>query len=336
MTAIDASSGSSAAPHASAPGRIALEARGIRRTYGAVVALEGLSFAARAGEVVGVLGPNGAGKTTAIRVLTTILPPSAGSFEVAGVPHTRPSEIRRRIGVLPESAGYPEQQTGFEFLRYHARLFGLSRTAAGTAASALLDEVGLAERGGAPIGTYSRGMRQRLGIARALVNEPAVAFFDEPTLGLDPAGQRHVLRLVLDIARTRGTSVILSTHVLAEVEEICSRVLILGRGRVLAEGTVEEVTRRAAAPRRARFRVPGQARDRALIALGGLGDVEPADGRADWVVATLAGTDATREAAQRQIHDAMGALAREGIPLLAFELEGARLSDAFLALTEDG
>ena len=110
-------------------------------------------------------------------------------------------------------------------------------------------------------------MRQRLGIARALVNDPQVVFFDEPTLGLDPAGQRQVLRLVEGIARERGATVVLSTHFLGEVEDTCSRVLILNRGRVVAEGTVAEVTRRAAAPRRGRFRVPAELRDRALATL---------------------------------------------------------------------
>ena len=246
---------------------VTLEAHGLKKAYGDMVAVEDLSFTARAGEVIGLLGPNGAGKTTAIRMLTTILAPTAGSFAVAGIPHTRPAEIRQRIGVLPESAGYPDQQTGEEFLRYHARLFGHSRASARATAATLLAEVGLAERGSSRIATYSRGMRQRLGIARALVNDPQVVFFDEPTLGLDPAGQRQVLRLVEGIARERGATVVLSTHFLGEVEDTCSRVLILNRGRVVAEGTVAEVTRRAAAPRRGRFRVPAELRDRALAAL---------------------------------------------------------------------
>jgi ABC-2 type transport system ATP-binding protein len=311
---------------------VTLQAEGLRKAYGPLMAVDGLSFEARAGEVVGLLGPNGAGKTTAIRVLTTILTPTAGSFAVAGVPHTRPAEIRRRVGVLPESAGYPEQQTGAEFLRYHARLFGHSGESARATAGALLDQVGLAERGDTAIATYSRGMRQRLGIARALVNEPAVVFFDEPTLGLDPAGQRQILRLVEGIARDRGATVVLSTHFLGEVEDTCSRVLILNRGRVVAEGTVAEVTRRAAAPRRGRFRVPGEQRERALAVLAGvdgLADVQPLDGRPDWVAASLSDAPA-------DVSAAVGALADEGISLLAFELEGARLSDAFLAMTEGG
>jgi ABC-2 type transport system ATP-binding protein len=304
-----------------------IEAHDLTKAYRAAVAVRQLSFAVGAGEVVGLLGPNGAGKTTAIRVLTTILAPSAGGFAVAGIPHTRPAEIRRRIGALPESAGYPEQQTGLEFLRYFARLYGHSPASARATAAALLGEVGLGDRASSPIARYSRGMRQRLGIARALVNEPAVVFLDEPTLGLDPAGQEQVLRVIEEISRERAATVVLSTHVLAEVEEVCTRVLILNRGRLVADGTVAEVTRRAAAPRRARFRVPAEAHERALRALAlvpGITDVQPANGRADWLVAT---------AAQVPVADAARALAAAGVPLVAYELEGARLSDAFLSMT---
>jgi ABC-2 type transport system ATP-binding protein len=316
---------------------VTIEARGLMKAYGSTVAVEELSFTAHAGEVLGLLGPNGAGKTTAIRVLTTVLAPTAGSFAVAGVAHTRPPEIRRRVGVLPESQGYPEQQTGEEFLRYHARLFGHSRESARAAAAELLDQVGLADRRASLIAAYSRGMRQRLGIARALINDPQVVFFDEPTLGLDPAGQRQVLRLVESIARERGATVVLSTHFLAEVEDTCSRVLILNRGRVVAEGTVAEVTRRAAAPRRGRFRVPAELRDRALATLAqvpGLTDGQLLDGRPDWVAVSFA---EARESAAAQAHlsQAVRALGEAGIPLLAFELEGARLSDAFLSMTAE-
>ena len=169
-------------------GEVTLEAHGLRKAYGAVVAVEDLSFTARAGEVVGLLGPNGAGKTTAIRVLTTIFAPTAGSFAVAGIPHTRPAEIRQRIGVLPESAGYPEQQTGAEYLRYHARLFGHSR------ASAALDRHRAARPGrpgGAP-GVADRGLQP----------------WDAPAAGHRPgAGQRPagpVLRRAHPGARPGG------------------------------------------------------------------------------------------------------------------------------------
>jgi ABC-2 type transport system ATP-binding protein len=273
---------------------IAVEARGVRKEYGGLAAVEDLTFAIQSGEILGVLGPNGAGKTTAIRVLTTILAPTRGTFEVAGVTHTHAAEIRQRIGVLPESAGYPERQTGEEYLRYHARLYGHSVDSARASTDSLLREVGLHERRRSLIDTYSRGMKQRLGIARALVNSPEVVFLDEPTLGLDPAGQRQMLALVRLIAEQRGATVLLSTHLLAEVEESCARVLILNKGRVVVEGTVAEVAQRAAAPRFARVRVPAELLD-----------------------------------------DAVAALSQAGIGAASAELEGARLSDAFLAMTED-
>jgi ABC-2 type transport system ATP-binding protein len=326
-----------AAPAQAASAGAALEADGVRRAYGDVLALRDLSLRIAGGEVLGLLGPNGAGKTTAIRVLTTILAPTAGRFTVAGIPHTRAVDIRRRIGVLPESAGLPESQTASEYLRYHARLFGHSRTGAAATATALLADVGLSDRAGSPIAHLSRGMRQRLGIARALVNDPAVVFLDEPTLGLDPAGQAHVLRLVRGIARERGAAVVLCTHVLAEVEEACTRVLILSRGRTIADGTVADVTRHVAGRRRGRVRVPADRREAALAALGDAPGVARAapDERPDTVTVELEDVPGTPAVPPIRVDGAARALAEAGIPLLAFELEGSRLSDAFLALTED-
>jgi ABC-2 type transport system ATP-binding protein len=310
----------------------------IRKTYGPVLAVDELSFTGHAGEVLGLLGPNGAGKTTAIRMLTTILAPDGGSFAIAGVPNTRPANIRERIGVLPESAGYPEQQTGLDFLSYYGELFGQPRGEARTRAIGLLGEIGLADRASSRIGTYSRGMRQRLGIVRALINDPAVVFFDEPTLGLDPAGQRQVLRLIAGIAKDRGTTVILTTHLLSEVEETCSRVLILNRGRVVAEGTVAEVARRAGAPRRARLRVPSDQRDQALEAIrtrAGVGDTAAVEDRSDALTVTFDRGGAELTETSAGLARVVDALAAASVTILAFELEGARLSDAFLAMTDE-
>jgi ABC-2 type transport system ATP-binding protein len=309
----------------------AVEAHAVRRLYGDLVAIEDLTFSVDPGEILGVLGPNGAGKTTAIRVLTTLLAPTRGTFAVAGIPYTRAAEIRRRIGVLPESAGYPERQTGEEFLRYHARLYGRDRPGAIAVADRLLEEVGLHERRRSLIAAYSRGMRQRLGIARALVNEPQVVFLDEPTLGLDPAGQRQVLDLVRRMARERGATVLLSTHLLAEVEEVCSSVLILNRGLVAAAGTVAEVVRKAAAPRSARLRVSPERLEEALVLLArapGIEHVARNDGDPGSLVATF---DNPRDGL---MNEGVRMLSEAGIPMLSFELEGARLSDAFLLMTE--
>jgi ABC-2 type transport system ATP-binding protein len=311
----------------------AVEAERIGKRYGRAVAVEDLSFAVEKGDILGVLGPNGAGKTTAIRVLTTILAPTTGRFAVAGASDSRPALIRRRIGVLPESAGYPKRQTGEEYLRYHARLYGRPRASARALAKQLLEAVGLAERGRSLIAEYSRGMCQRLGLARALVNDPRVVFLDEPTLGLDPAGQRQVLVLVRRLAHERGVTVLLCTHLLAEVEELCTKVLILHRGHVVSEGTVAEIVRRAAAPRTARLVVEADRVEDALrvaAAASGIAEVARANGQPGALVLTLASEGGERAAAQ-----GLRALLDARIPLISFELERARLSDAFLAMTEE-
>jgi ABC-2 type transport system ATP-binding protein len=313
----------------------AIEAHGVAKRYGSVAALEDLSCAVEQGEILGVLGPNGAGKTTAIRVLTTILAPSAGHFAIAGVPHTRPTEIRRRIGVLPESAGYPRRLTGEEYLRYFARLYGHSRSSARALASELLEVVGLADRARSLVAAYSRGMCQRLGLARALLNDPGVVFLDEPTLGLDPAGQRQVLVLVRHLAHERGATVLLCTHLLAEVEDVATRVLILNHGRVVSAGTVAEIVRDAAEPRTARLLVDAQRVEQAARAVAGtrgVAHVERANGQPGRLTITL-GPERQR-AAEETVADGLHAVLAAQIPVLSFELERARLSDAFLAMTE--
>ena len=228
--------------HASSPDAAILSAADLSKAYGPRSALRGLSFALRPGRVLGFLGPNGAGKTTAIRILTTIMEPDAGSFVVAGISWAYPVEIRRRIGVLPENLGYPKHVTGAEYLTYFGQLYGHPAARARSYAATLLEEVGLHKRARSLVGTYSRGMKQRLGIARALVNDPAVVFLDEPTSGLDPRGQQQVLSLVRQIAQTRSAGVVLCSHLLWEVEQFCDEVIILSAGEVAAKGTVAEVT----------------------------------------------------------------------------------------------
>ena len=326
-----------AAAEGAATAEAVLAVSHVAKSFGPLMAVHDLSFEARPGEIIGLLGPNGAGKTTAIRVLSTILPPTRGSFTLGGVPHTKPAGIRRQIGVLPESAGYPLHMTGEEFLRYHARLFGHSAGGAREVAGSLLPEVGLAQRASSPIRTYSRGMRQRLGVARALVNAPRVIFLDEPTLGLDPAGQRQMLGLIREIARGRGATVILSTHFLDEVDEVCSRVIILHRGEVIAEGSVADIKRKAA-PRTARIQVPPEMHDLAVSALKGADGVANA-GSVDAERGTLISTfdPAWLEAHQGAgMNTAIRALADANVLVLSFEMEGGRLSDAFLFLTEEG
>ena len=172
-------------------------------------------------------------------------------------------------------------------------------------------------------------MRQRLGIARALVNEPAVVFLDEPTLGLDPAGQRQMLELVRRIAETRGATAVISTHLLGEVEEVCGRVVILNRGRIVADGTVAEIVSRAAAPRRVRISVPPESTPQAIEVLNERGIEAAPNARPGEVEVTL-----SADGTERAIREALRVVLDAEVPVLGLELEGGRLSDAFLSVTE--
>jgi ABC-2 type transport system ATP-binding protein len=315
-----------------------VEAVHLTKQYGGRRAVEDVSFTASQGEIVGLLGPNGAGKTTTIRLLTTVLAPTTGGFSIAGHPSTSAAEIRRCVGVLPESGGYPAHQTGAEYLRFFARLFGLSRRTAHSLAAELLAIVGLEERASSPISTYSRGMRQRLGIARALVNDPVVVFLDEPTLGLDPAGQAQVLDIIRAIAKGRDATVVLSTHLLPEVEQVCSKVVILNHGRVIASGSVGEVISQALINQSARLRVPLDLVERARNVLAGFANLAVNQVAEQPDVLSLAldrPGSATGSGSSDVMNAALTAITAAGIPVLRFELEGARLSDAFLKMTSE-
>jgi len=307
----------------------------LTKHYGGRSAVEDVSFTASRGEIVGLLGPNGAGKTTTIRLLTTVLAPTSGEFSIAGHPWTSAPEIRRSVGVLPESTGYPAYQTGGEYLRFFARLYGLTRSNARSLAAQLLATVGLEERAGSPISTYSRGMRQRLGIARALVNDPVVVFLDEPTLGLDPAGQAQVLDIIRNIAKSRAATVVLSTHLLPEVEEVCSKVVILNRGRVAFAGSVGEVISTALIEHSAELRVPLDLVEGARNVLAGFPTLTVDQLAAQPDVLSLSVDGAGTDGSSDIMNAALAAITAAGIPVLRFELEGARLSDAFFRMTSE-
>ena len=271
-----------------------LLAKDLRKTYGQRTALTGLSFSLKAGRVLGFLGPNGAGKTTSIRILTTILEPTSGHFSVAGIGCDEPEKIRAKIGVLPENLGFPKNITGVEYLTFFGQLYGLSAAGAKAKAMALLEDVGLEQRKRSLIGSYSHGMRQRLGIARALVNDPVVVFLDEPTLGLDPRGQQELLGLVKSIARDQNAGVILCSHLLTEVESVCDDVVILSLGEVVASGSVGDVIGRAE-QKVVRIRVLPTSIAKAqhvLEASGNVAKVTPAGEMTGWLRVELVSTAA--------------------------------------------
>ena len=320
-----------------------LLAQDLRKSYASRLALRGLSFSLRAGHVMGFLGPNGAGKTTSIRILTTMLEPTAGYFVVDGISSEYPERIRRKIGVLPEGLGFPKHITAIAYLTYFGQLYGRTGAEARTKALALLKDVGLQHRADSLIGTYSHGMRQRLGIARALVNDPVVVFLDEPTLGLDPRGQQELLALIRRIARERNAGVVLSSHLLSEIEGICDDVVIMNAGQVVAKGTVAEVigqTQSSGARQNVvRIRVLPTSASSAQQILEVLPNVKQAaltDEIAGWLVVELVDSgDGTSAEGRLLKNGILAALIRADIPILGFEAAGGRLQDVFLQLTAE-
>lgn len=214
----------------------------LTRRFGSLTALDDVSFEIQKGEVVGFLGPNGAGKTTAMRILTGYLPATSGAASVAGFDVLRHSmEVRQRIGYLPESVPLYRELRVEEMLGFHARLHGMARARTRERIGEVLSRVGLAERRRELVGNLSRGLRQRVGLAAALLPEPEVLILDEPTSGLDPL-QRLEVRAILRELAERHT-VLVSSHILPEIEAVCPRVIILHRGRIAADGTQSELVR---------------------------------------------------------------------------------------------
>ena len=320
-----------------------LVAEDLRKSYGPRRALQGLTFTLKAGRILGFLGPNGAGKTTSIRILTTMLEPESGHFSINGVSSKDPERIRRIIGVLPENLGFPRQMTGIEYLTFFGQLYGRTTAEAREYGMKLLEDVGLQQRGRSLIGTYSHGMRQRIGIARSLVNDPVVVFFDEPTLGLDPRGQQELLELIQRVARERGTGVVLCSHLLSEIETVCDDVVILNAGQIVARGTVGEVIGRAQnniiLKNGLRVQVPPSFVEQARQILEGapnVAKVSPIGEMEGWLRLELVNPNNGNEDNAYQINNSiLSALIRAEIPILTFEAEGGKLQDVFLHLTEE-
>ncbi len=311
-----------------------LEAEHLQKAYGGRLALRDLSFSLAPGRILGFLGPNGAGKTTSIRILTTILEADGGHFTVAGISSRYPEQIRARIGVLPESQGYPKEMTGLEYLAYFGQHYGWTASEARRIGWALLEVVGLQYRAKSLIGSYSRGMRQRLGIARALVNDPAVVFLDEPTLGLDPRGQQELLVLIRRIARERGAAVVLCSHLLSEIESVCDDVVILSVGQVVAKGSVTEVIGQARG-NGVRVQVPLSAvtqAEQVLEAMPNVLQVVPKGRGSGWLQVELLDRRSQDDTGHNAV---LEALIQAKIPILTFEAEGSRLQEVFLQLTEE-
>ncbi|TVR73996.1 MAG: ABC transporter ATP-binding protein [Sphaerobacteraceae bacterium] len=220
----------------------------LTRQFGERLALDSVTLSVSAGEVFGLLGHNGAGKTTAVRLLNGLLTPTSGVAQVLGLsPVDDGPQIRARTGVLTETPALDDRLTGRENLRFFARVFGLSREEATQRTDELIEMFGLSDRGGEQVAMYSRGMRQRIALARTMLHKPEILFLDEPTSGLDPVASRQVQDMVIAL-QNQGTTILLCTHNLEEAERVCNRVAVLEQGRVIALGSPRELASEVSPP----------------------------------------------------------------------------------------
>jgi ABC-2 type transport system ATP-binding protein len=221
---------------------VLLRAEGLTKRYGKVLALDGVDFEIQS-TVTGVLGPNGAGKSTAIKLFLGLTEPTAGRAVVLGRVASSAPEVRSRLGYMPEHDCLPGSVSAAEFLTHMAEVSGLPRGHARARSADTLRHVGLFEERYRPIASYSTGMKQRVKLAQALVHDPVLVFLDEPVSGLDPSGREEMLELIRKTHREFGISILLSSHIMGDVERTCERILFLERGRVVHEGAVETFTR---------------------------------------------------------------------------------------------
>ena len=295
-----------------------IEVERLTKRYGSTLAIDDVSFTVQRGEVVGFLGPNGAGKTTTMRVIAGSLGASGGRARVGGIDVSEdPKKVQATLGYSPEVPPLYTNMTVRDYVEFAARLKGVTDVNSATVKA--LDRVGLRDVGHRLIEHLSKGYRQRVGLAQALVHDPAVLVLDEPTSGLDPAQRVEIRELIRDLAAGDRT-VILSTHVLAEIEAICTRVVIINRGRVVAQ---DEISKLAGAGGVVRLELarPSEAARVALAAVPGVTEVE-VDG-ANFVV--------------RSRHDAREAVAAAAVPFGLLEMGGReRLEDIYLRLTATG
>lgn len=279
---------------------VALEARALSRRFGAVTALDDVSFEIPGGAVVGLLGHNGAGKTTTIRLLNGLLSPTSGMARTLGRdPWKDGPAVRARSGVLTETPSLDERMTAREAMRFWAELWNVPRSEVGGRVDDLLERFDLAGRADDRVAGYSRGMRQRLALARTLVHDPPLLFLDEPSAALDPIASINVRDMVRTLAAGGNRTILICTHNLAEAQELCDRVIILRRGRVVADGTPEQVT------------------DAAAIPIGVEIEVDAGHSEAARRMAEARGSSATVVGAGRV---RVEGLAREAVPTLVSEL----------------
>lgn len=296
-----------------------VELKNVEVSYGATKALRGVTCTVEGG-AVGLLGPNGAGKSTTILMLVGLIQPTSGACYIGGIEvAAHPIEVKKKIGYMPEDVGFYADRTAKENLDYAARFYGLSERERKQRVDDLLGLVGL-DGVGTTVGGYSKGMRQRLGLARALINDPAVVVLDEPTANLDPEGVREYRDLVTRLAG-EGKTVFVSSHILSEVRAVCRTVGLLAAGRLVAQGTIDEVARTLASPGGETFRIVVETAED----LPDLSDPDIIEFERDGNRAVIQAKSDIRERLA-------AAIAEEGLHIREIRLEEPDIEDAFMAL----
>jgi gliding motility-associated transport system ATP-binding protein len=302
-----------------------IQVNGLIKDYGARRALHSISFDANQGEIVGFLGPNGAGKTTTMRILTGYMPPTDGSALVAGYDVVEESlEVRKRVGYLPETVPLYMDMTALEYLKFMAELRHIPN--AEDRALETLEQVNLSDRANGFIANFSKGMRQRVGLAQALIHRPEVLILDEPTIGLDPAQVVEIRNVIREIGKDR--TVLLSTHILSEAQQICDRVLIINKGSIVAEDTPENLQSRLVGSQRVVLRVRGDSDglDTTVKKIKGTRSIEVKD--AETVEFEFSsGQDVRPQVAK--------AVIQAGYELIEMRPVGMSLEEIFLELTQE-
>ncbi|MBW8011151.1 MAG: ABC transporter ATP-binding protein [Chloroflexi bacterium] len=302
-----------------------IQVKGLSKDYGSRVAIEDLNFNAKRGEILGFLGPNGAGKTTTMRILAGYMPPSEGKATVAGFDVVEESmEVRKRVGYLPENVPLYGDMTVYDYLKFMADLRQIEEREERIYEA--IETVGLEERAFSYIGKLSKGLRQRAGLAQALLHEPDVLILDEPTIGLDPAQIIEFRKLIQNIGKER--TVMLSTHILSEAQQVCDRVLIINNGQIVVEDSPENLQARLAGAQQVALRVDGDddGLDKVLNKVKGVTRVQrEKDG--SLVIETSSGKDVRPEMAR--------AIIKAKYDLLEMRPVGMSLEDIFLELTRE-
>ena len=303
-----------------------IEVQNLTKRYGQHVALDGVSFSVGRGEVVGFLGPNGAGKSTMMRILTTFIAATSGTVRVGGdCVFEQPMRVRKRLGYMPENNPLPLDLRVADYLKFRAQLKRLANGDSANRIAGVMEQCGVADVAGRFIGQLSRGYRQRVGMADALLGKPELIVLDEPTAGLDPNQVRSVRKLVRDLAG--GHTVLISSHILSEIEMTCDRVVILHEGRLLASGALDELMAKANAAIVAEVRAPLTDAKEWATQLA-LGQAECAEQPGGYVRCRF--TDAKSTDAREKI---FSSASERGWPLRELSRQAQSLEDLFISLT---